>query len=101
VIKAVESLLRAAEPPTAIFATDDVIAILVINYLRRRGIRVPEDMSVVGYGNWAVSFVSDPSLATVAVPWAEMGRLGAERLIKLIEGQEANACVDILVVHNN
>ncbi len=89
VIQAVDCLVSLADRPTAIFAADDAIAIIAINRLCRLGLRVPEDISVIGYGHWSVSFVADPILTTVDVPWSRMGQLGAETLIKLIGGEDA------------
>jgi DNA-binding LacI/PurR family transcriptional regulator len=84
VCQAVDDLLKLQNPPTAIFAADDSIAILCMNHLRRAGIRVPEDISVMGYGDWQAAFLADPPLTTVSVPWARMGELGAQILMLLI-----------------
>jgi len=84
---AIDTLFNQAPAPTAIFAGDDLIAIMAMNALRRRGLRVPEDVSVVGYGNWRQAvIVAEPRLTTVNVPLRENGRLAANMLLDLIEG---------------
>jgi len=96
-VRAVDRLLAADPEPTAIFVTDDAMAIVVLNYLRRRGWRVPEDISVIGYGGWALNFVADVPLTTIRVPWELMGRLGGELLISLLHQESAAEHVRILL----
>jgi LacI family transcriptional regulator len=59
---------------TAIFALNDVMAIGVLATLRRRGLRVPEDVSVVGFGDIPIAADLRPALTTVKVPMVEIGR---------------------------
>jgi DNA-binding LacI/PurR family transcriptional regulator len=63
--RGVELLLEGADAPTAIFADNDLTAIGVINELNRRGIRVPQDMSVVGYDDIPASGTETISLTTL------------------------------------
>jgi DNA-binding LacI/PurR family transcriptional regulator len=83
--EAIETLLALPARPTAIVTSDDAIAISIIGGLQRRGIRVPEDLSVMGYGNLRVSNMVEPPLATVESPLREMGFLGTRMLIDLLE----------------
>ena len=50
--QAVRQLMQLPDPPTALFVGDDLIAVVAINTLRRMGLRVPEDVSVIGYDDW-------------------------------------------------
>lgn len=85
--KAAEKLLDLAEPPTAIFAFNDNIAIGVIQAARARGVHVPEDLSVVGFDDVEHATIVSPALTTVRQPLAEMGRTAVSLLTRLLERQ--------------
>jgi LacI family transcriptional regulator len=78
--RAADRLLESAPKLTAIFAQSDLLALGAIAALRARGMRVPEDVSVVGFDDIPVSSVFDPPLTTVRQPMREVGELAA-RLI--------------------
>ena len=84
---AAEQLLELSEPPTAIFAFNDNIAIGAIQAARARGLRVPEELSVVGFDDVEHAAIVTPALTTVRQPLAEMGRTGVSLLMRLLEGQ--------------
>jgi LacI family transcriptional regulator, galactose operon repressor len=84
---AAEKLLDLSEPPTAIFAFNDNIAIGAIQAARARGLRVPEDLSVVGFDDVEHATIVTPALTTVRQPLAEMGRTGVSLLMRLLEGK--------------
>lgn len=84
---AAEQLLDLSEPPTAIFAFNDNIAIGAIQAARARGLRVPEDLSVVGFDDVEHATIVTPALTTVRQPLAEMGRTGVSLLMRLLEGK--------------
>jgi LacI family transcriptional regulator len=84
---AAEYLLDLPEPPTAIFAFNDNIAIGAIQAARARGLRVPEDLSVVGFDDVELATIVTPMLTTVRQPLAEMGRTAVSLLIRLMEQQ--------------
>jgi len=69
-------------PMTAIFAASDPVAIEVLAMLRQRGLRVPQDISVVGADNCAAAAHTSPPLTTVSKPHHEMGRTAAEMILK-------------------
>jgi LacI family transcriptional regulator len=79
-------LLDLDDPPTAIFAGSDQQALGVYEAARQRGLRIPEDLSVVGFDDLPVDRWLSPPLTTVRQPLAEMGRVAAEMLGTLIEG---------------
>jgi LacI family transcriptional regulator len=83
---ATAALLAVPEPPTAVFAVTDAMAIGALRGAREHGRRVPDDLAVVGMDDIEISAYTDPPLTTVRVAKEEMGRLAAERLIALIEG---------------
>lgn len=82
-----QALLRPAQP-TAIMFLSDVQARQAIAALQAKGLNVPADMSVTGFGGTAMAFHSRPRLTTINVPVEEMGHLAVQRLIKLIESNE-------------
>ena len=86
--RAVE-LLDLPEPPTAIFAGSDQQAFGVYEAARQRGLRIPEDLSVVGFDELPVTRWASPPLTTVRQPLAEMGSAAAQMLGELIEGAAA------------
>ena len=73
-------LLGLPEPPTAIFAFNDNIAIGAIQAARARGLRVPEDVSIVGFDDVEHATIVTPALTTVRQPLAEMGRTAVSLL---------------------
>ncbi|WP_443032684.1 LacI family DNA-binding transcriptional regulator [Streptomyces sp. DH41] len=78
-----DTLLDLPEPPTAVFAASDQMALGAIEALRRRGLRVPQDMSVVGFDDLPEVRWSAPPLTTVRQPLADMGRLAARTVLRL------------------
>ncbi|MCK4423911.1 MAG: substrate-binding domain-containing protein, partial [Candidatus Omnitrophica bacterium] len=83
-----KELLENFTPPTAILAGDDMIATGVMKAVREKKLRVPEDISITGCNNMPIASYLTPSLTTIKVPFYEIGRLGAETLIKILSGTE-------------
>jgi LacI family transcriptional regulator len=84
-------LLDLAEPPTAIFASNDVMAMGVMDAVRNRGLRVPDDISVVGFDNIPQSAAVYPSLTTVQQPLEQMGRVATQMLLGILKTPEKDA----------
>jgi LacI family transcriptional regulator len=80
-------LLDLREPPTAIFGFNDDIAIGAIQAARARGLRVPDDLSVVGFDDVQHATIVTPALTTVRQPLAEMGRTAVSLLNRLLDRQ--------------
>ncbi|HET7568051.1 MAG TPA: LacI family DNA-binding transcriptional regulator [Gaiellaceae bacterium] len=85
--RAAHALLDLAEPPTAIFAFNDNMAVGAIQAARARGVRVPEQLSVVGFDDTEQATIVTPTLTTVRQPLAEMGRMAVSLLVRLLERQ--------------
>jgi LacI family transcriptional regulator len=79
-------LLDADDRPTAIFAGSDEQALGVYEAARQRGLRIPQDLSVVGFDDLPMDRWVSPPLTTVRQPLAEMGRVAADMLGTLMEG---------------
>jgi LacI family transcriptional regulator len=84
---ACEQLLALTDPPTAIAATTDTLAIGVFHALTSRGLSVPDDVALIGNDDIDMASIIRPTLSTVAVPAREAGRLAVERLQRLIDGE--------------
>jgi LacI family transcriptional regulator len=80
---AVEVLVQR---PTAVIAYNDVMAVGIIKGMRRAGVRVPDDVSVIGFDNVALSEVVEPELTTVAAPMRAMGFTGVKNLVAAVGG---------------
>ncbi|MCU7365288.1 LacI family transcriptional regulator [Pantoea sp. SGAir0180] len=84
-------LLSLPEPPSALIASDNLIAMGILRGLARRGLHVPEDISFVMYDDFPWTELMTPALTVVAQPVYEMGREAARRLICHIRQQPAGA----------
>ncbi|MGW1750477.1 LacI family DNA-binding transcriptional regulator [Streptomyces sp. NPDC002092] len=89
--KGCNTLLDLPEPPTAVFAASDQMALGAIEALRRRGLRVPQDMSVVGFDDLPEVRWSAPPLTTVRQPLAAMGKLAVGTVLRLARGEQPDS----------
>lgn len=80
--QAVAEMLRNSPLPTAVIAANDLMAIGALRELRQAGLRVPADISVVGFDDILFSALTDPPLTTLALPREEMGRAAIEALLQ-------------------
>ncbi len=85
---AVRKILDGGGRPTAILAANDAMAIGCLRFLRERGIRVPDDIALVGFDDIEMSMHVDPPLTTVRVFKEEMGKLSVLRLVDMIRSKK-------------
>ena len=83
--RAMAQLLELPDPPTAVFAVNDMAAIGAHAAILDRGLRIPEDVAVAGYNDVPLSRRLAPPLTTVRVPGQDFGRISAEILIERIQ----------------
>ena len=85
-----DALLRQTGPghPTGIFAHNDSMAIGALHLADERGLRCPDDLSIVGYNDVPLTAHLTPALTTIKLPGHEVGRLAAEMVATLIEDPE-------------
>jgi LacI family transcriptional regulator len=88
---AAAQLLDIDDPPTAIFAFNDNMAIGAMQTARTRGIRVPEELSIVGFDDLEGAGIVTPALTTIRQPLAEMGRIAVSLLLRLLDNQPLEA----------
>jgi len=88
-IKAAEQLLNKDIPVRAIVAYTDIIAVGVMNYLRSRNIRIPEDIAVTGFSGTILSEMVYPPLTTVDLPLFEIGETAAKLILEKINNPSA------------
>ncbi len=85
---AMRRILHAAEqPPTAVFVGSDVVAFGVYGALREAGLRIPTDVSVVGFDDIALAGYADPPLTTVRTPAFELGETAGRLLLDILAGR--------------
>jgi DNA-binding LacI/PurR family transcriptional regulator len=93
----VKALLSRTRDFTAIFAFNDIAAFGAMRALHEAGLRVPEDVSVIGFDDVLSARFSIPALTTIRQPLREMGRMGAESLIKRINHPKATHPQQVIV----
>ncbi|GGE26198.1 DNA-binding transcriptional regulator CytR [Pullulanibacillus camelliae] len=85
--KQMEQLLLMEVPPTAVFCASDEIAMGAIKRIKQHGLKVPEDIAIVGFDNVKFSSIFEPALTTMAQPLEEMGRQSMKVLIDRMNGK--------------
>lgn len=88
---AFSALMSGDSPPTAVMCANDVQAVGALTRARDMGLRVPEDVSLTGFDDMALSRVVLPAITTVRVPHNAMGQAAAQMLLAIVEGGEAPA----------
>ena len=87
-VAALSMLIEADDVPRAIFAANDAVALGVLQAANRAGLRVPTDLSVVGFDDIAMAAHSAPPLTTVAQPTADMGAAAISMVLSRLHGEE-------------
>jgi LacI family transcriptional regulator len=86
-----EALLDLSAPPTAIFASNDVMGMGVMDAVRNRGLRIPDDISVIGFDDIPQASMIRPALTTINQPLEKMGRVATQMLLDLLNHPEKEA----------
>ncbi len=88
-IESIKSMLETNDPPSAVFCSNDYLAIGAIKGAREAGIKLPESLSIVGFDNIQIASYVIPELTTVHQPAYEMGKQGAKVLFKLMKEKQS------------
>jgi len=81
-------LFEGQELPTAVFCSDDYMAIGVMHRLKELGLRIPEDVSVIGFDDIELAAYVKPALTTIRQPLQKIGKIAAETLLKMMGGEQ-------------
>lgn len=90
-VEALEQLLTLPVPPGAIFCHNDLIALGVLWQAKRRNLKIPDDLSIVGFDNIALAEFCDPPLTTVAQPCFDIGCKAMLLLLEQLNGHRINS----------
>jgi LacI family repressor for deo operon, udp, cdd, tsx, nupC, and nupG len=93
---AAKQLLTRGARPTAVFCANDEMALGAIFEFKKEGLRVPQDISVMGFDNMLYGEISDPPLTTIEQPADKIGEHSMQRLLKLIAGETVGDYMEII-----
>ncbi|MBL6449082.1 LacI family DNA-binding transcriptional regulator [Fulvivirga sp. 29W222] len=96
--KLTEHLLELDERPDAIFANNDIAALGAMITIKEHGLKIPNDMGIVGFSNWRFTSLTEPTITTVAQPGFEMGQEAARLLIAAIEAKKDEVITSVTKV---
>lgn len=92
----VERLFHDKDAPSAVFAANDYMAVGTVMGLIKAGLRVPHDVAVIGFDDASWATIVDPPLTSVHVPRVEMGKVAAQRLLRMLSGAERREGLTLL-----
>jgi DNA-binding LacI/PurR family transcriptional regulator len=96
--EAIETLIREGRPFDGVVFANDDMAFGGLEALKYAGLRVPEDVSIVGFDDFGLSRVTSPGITTVRAPAEDMARIATTRLFDIIDGAEVDATQVVLPV---
>jgi DNA-binding LacI/PurR family transcriptional regulator len=90
---AIEEIVNRNQPPSALFCSNDQLAMTVISQLQRLGISVPDDISIAGFDGIEIGQLMSQRLTSIAQPNSLIGRFAIENLLKLIDKQPSQSTI--------
>jgi LacI family transcriptional regulator len=97
-IESVKKILKQTIPVDGIFSSNDTAAISALQYLKGEGIKIPDDIVIVGFSNEPISSVIEPSLTTIDQPGFEMGKIAVNLLLNQINNKFGNIVAETIVL---
>ncbi|WP_304198707.1 LacI family DNA-binding transcriptional regulator [Flavobacterium alvei] len=97
-IESAKKLLSQTIPIDGIFSSNDTAAISALQYLKGKGIKIPEDIAIVGFSNEPISSVIEPSLTTIDQPGFEMGKIAANLLLAQINNKPGTIVAETIIL---
>ncbi|RNL84925.1 LacI family transcriptional regulator [Sinomicrobium pectinilyticum] len=96
--KATRNLLDLPQPPDAIFSANDTAAVSAIMYAKKRGIKIPEELAVIGFNDDPIASIVEPALSTVIHPAIKMGQISAQRILQHAAEEDENNSPEVTVL---
>ncbi|PHN01633.1 LacI family DNA-binding transcriptional regulator [Flavilitoribacter nigricans] len=88
-LRLTEQVLELENPPDGIFCANDTAAVSAIQYAKKMGIRIPEELAIIGFNNDPICEIIDPPLSSVDHPAVEMGEAAIKQALAMLEGEIA------------
>jgi LacI family transcriptional regulator len=86
--------------PDGFFITNDFFAAVFLQALKEAGVRIPEDIAIVGFNNDAISKIIQPKLSTINYPGEEMGEQAARSLLEQLAGLSSARTTDTIIIRS-
>lgn len=99
-VLAAHKILEMQEKPDAIFAVNDPVAIGAMKTLQKNGIRIPDDIGVVGFSESKKAMIVEPNLTSVEQPTFEMGKIAADLLLEQLKNKKDEAVLSKIITLN-
>jgi LacI family transcriptional regulator len=99
-IQTTRQLLAMDPRPDGVFTTNDFFAAVFLQCLKEEGIKIPEDIAIVGFNNDAISRVMQPKLSTINYPGEEMGEQAARSLLDQLSGLSSARTTDTIIIRS-
>jgi LacI family transcriptional regulator len=99
-IRSTKQLLAMDQRPDGVFITNDFFAAVFLQTLKENGVRVPEDMGIVGFNNDAIARIIQPKLTTINYPGEEIGEQAARSLLDQLAGLSSARSADTIIVRS-
>jgi LacI family transcriptional regulator len=100
-IEAAMEILGMREKPDGAFITNDFSAVICMQTLKKQGIRIPEDIAIVGFNDDAISEIIEPKLTTIRYPGHDVGELAALNLINQLLGVTSQHQAKTIIVRSD
>ena len=94
-MQAMEKLLTVTDPPTAVFCYNDLTALGAMRAIHSRGLKVPDDISIIGFDDLFLASYTHPLLTTIRQPKQQMGRMAMETMLKLFSGESSKTGIKV------
>src|ERR1700743_813784 len=99
-LRSVKQILGMDQRPDGVFTTNDFFAAVFLQTLKENGIRVPEDIAIVGFNNDAIARIIQPKLTTINYPGEEIGEAAARSLLEQLSGLTSARNTDTIIVRS-
>lgn len=93
-----EKLLKGGNPPDGLFSASDSAAVGALLYAKSQGVKIPEDLAIIGFNDDPVASIVDPSLSTISHPAQRMGELATQRILGHSENSLATSVSEITML---